>query len=510
MSLAQCSPEGKSESVLSAGNELLDVARSLDQYVRQAAADGQPLRDVEHRVFDAALEMGRKAVDLFLEQQGDGDLGETVTTDEGGTLKRSAEPVDRPLRTVFGPHLFRQYVYSRGEKRKIDLRPLDARMSLPEGIASYMFEEFSQLFCVEEAFGQSHRSVQEVLRQQVCVDTLERINRRLGAQATEYLDQLPTPRADQEAEVLVFTGDAKGVPLVKPDAVRVPAGEDSPERPGNRRMATLASVYSVDRYVRTPEEVVAALFRDEERPDPKRRPRPKFKHTIARFGRIYEDGAGTVEVPGVFEAFSWASGQIAARRRPGQPLVRLMDGQESLWDAADVCLESESDADILDVIHVAGYLWRAGKVFECDDGRRQVFVRERLLRILHGQAASVISGLRQMATKHNLRGDRRKTIMTVCGYFQKNLHRMRYDEYLAAGYPIASGVIEGACRHLVKDRMERTGMRWRLEPAQAMLSVRAVFQSSYWEDFHDTRFRLEQSRLHPHRQLLRTYTPLKA
>ena len=71
----------------------------------------------------------------------------------------------------------------------------------------------------------------------------------------------------------------------------------------------------------------------------------------------------------------------------------------------------------------------------------------------------------------------------MCGYFDAHLNRMKYDEYLAAGYPIATGVIEGACRHLVKDRMERSGMQWTLTGAQAMLNLRALRQSSYWDEF---------------------------
>ena len=96
----------------------------------------------------------------------------------------------------------------------------------------------------------------------------------------------------------------------------------------------------------------------------------------------------------------------------------------------------------------------------------------------------------------------------MCGYFEKHAHRMRYDEYLAAGYPIATGVIEGACRHLVKDRMERSGMRWRLAGAQPMLHVRAVYQSSYWDAFHQDRIAREQCTLHPHRALLGDYHPV--
>ena len=97
----------------------------------------------------------------------------------------------------------------------------------------------------------------------------------------------------------------------------------------------------------------------------------------------------------------------------------------------------------------------------------------------------------------------RKEVDRVCGYFENNLHRMRYDVYLREGYPIATGVIEGACRHLVKDRMERSGMRWTLDGAGAMLNVRAVFASSCWNDFNQRRMADEQQRLHSHAQLAR-------
>lgn len=82
---------------------------------------------------------------------------------------------------------------------------------------------------------------------------------------------------------------------------------------------------------------------------------------------------------------------------------------------------------------------------------------------------------------------------------------MKYDEYLRRGYPIASGVIEGACRHLVKDRMERSGMRWTLEGARSMLHVRAAFQSAHWESFLRDRMSNEAKRIHPHRDQLNDY-----
>lgn len=149
------------------------------------------------------------------------------------------------MRTIFGEHSFRAYVYSPGSKRKIELRPIDARLNLPEGKASYLLREFRQLFCVEKAFAVGARQFQAIFRQQLSVDVLEEINRAMGEQAAGFLDRLPTPPAREEGALLVVTADGKGVPLVQADAQQVPAF-DKKERPGNRRMATLGCVYSVE------------------------------------------------------------------------------------------------------------------------------------------------------------------------------------------------------------------------------------------------------------------------
>jgi hypothetical protein len=113
-----------------------------------------------------------------------------------------------------------------------------------------------------------------------------------------------------------------------------------------------------------------------------------------------------------------------------------------------------------------------------------------------------------MGTSKGLTGTAAKDLSRICGYLEKNAERMRYDEYLRRGYPIASGVIEGACRHLVKDRMERSGMRWTLEGARSMLNARAAFQSDHWRTFLDHRIKNEVERIHTNKDLLADYQPL--
>ena len=100
-----------------------------------------------------------------------------------------------------------------------------------------------------------------------------------------------------------------------------------------------------------------------------------------------------------------------------------------------------------------------------------------------GKAAGVIRRCRALSRAQQLSAAKKKTLGKVCAYLRKNLQRMRYDEYLAAGYPIASGAIEGACRHLIKDRLERAGMHWTVAGAQAMLNVRSVYISDCWDEY---------------------------
>ena len=125
------------------------------------------------------------------------------------------------------------------------------------------------------------------------------------------------------------------------------------------------------------------------------------------------------------------------------------------------------------------------------------FVRDRLLRVLQGKVGKVVGGLRQMATKQKLPASKRKTLRSVCDFLERNRHRMKYGEYLSAGYPIATGVIEGACRHVIKDRMERAGMRWKVPGAQAMLHLRTIHANGDWDEFQEFRVERETKRLYP-------------
>lgn len=509
MKIAQSIPQRNPEQISQDIDSLVD---KLKASVHDAAKDAESFDSVERAVLASVLQIGHQALELLLSLQGDGDLGEQIETSDGKTIHRSDKTTNTPLRSIFGQHAVNQFTYSAGKNRPISLRPISARLSLPNGRWSFLLQEFSQMLSVDQAYDQAMKNLGAILGGDFSVDTTERINGQLGRSAGEYLADLPKPEADTEAKFLVATADCKGVPLVKQDSPKVAAFETAKKNPGNRRMATVSSVYTVDPHVRTAEDIAAALFRDErekeaESPD---RPKPCNKNTTAHFPETASDGVGgEVAISGIHVGIAWIMGQVLGRRRAGQVLIVLMDGQESLWETMKLHLSfGARTVPILDVLHALAYVWKAASLFESDDARRRAFTRERLLKILGGDVRGVIQGLRSLGTRRGLKGEKLKSLVGICNYLEKNADRMRYDEYLRRGYPIASGVIEGACRHLVKDRMERSGMRWTLEGARSMLNVRAAFQSDHWQTFLAWDRTREVQRAHPHRDQIKNYTPL--
>jgi len=485
--------------------ELTAMADDLATFVRRAAVEGMAAHEAEKGVWQRVLAMGRQATGHFFQMQGDGDVGETVEMPDGEELRRLPEPHPRTYRSIFGPFVLSRRVYGSREGQRIDFVPLDARLELPESEYSYVLQDWAGALCVEHAFGRTAETLRAILGLSLAVDSLERMSRKMGESVEEFRTSLEKPPAEEEGAILVATADGKGVPMRRPaDQRPVGARRKKGEKANKKQMATIGCVYTVDPKPRSPEDVVAALFR--ERPAPRRDAscQPVAGHKRVWSSLTYEQG--DMRVDAETEVFTWMAHETDSRRRQGQPVVCLIDGQRSLWASCARHLPRDR-VEIVDLLHVTSYLWDAAYLFHGEGSdQASAFVRDRVLRILRGEVGYVIGGLRQMATKRKgskctLSAAKQKTLTKVCNYFERNRDRMRYDEYLAAGYPIASGVIEGACRHLVKDRMERAGMRWTIDGAQAMLDLRSTHINDQWPAFQAHRIHAETRRLYPQRQL---------
>ena len=469
-------------------------------WIQRAVLDGASAHTAETFLQRQAKVINHDLLQGFFDKVGPGYVGPTIPLAEGHVAQCWPELQDRRLVTTVGEFTLPRYVYGTRLGQKIELAPTDQRLQLPEGEVSYLLQDWDQKLGVDHAFGKVARNLKDIMDIKQPVDTLERGSRKMAAAAAAFRAAQPAPDPDAEGEFLVASEDNKGVPMVRA-AQAAPAGEDGKkeERANKKQMACIGVVYTVDPHVRTVSEVIAALFRDPG-PRPPSGPKASQKRYWAELTRM-EKGKLVKAQPQVFLHMAT---DIALRRKPGQVLVHLSDGQLSLETDRNKYLPRDAGTvDILDLLHVLPRLWAVAHLFflkETDAARR--FVRERLPYVLNGNTAELIAEFRQLGVQHELRGAKAACLKKACQFLENNLHRMKYDEYLKAGYPIATGVIEGACRHVIKDRMERTGMRWKIPGAQAMLELRAIDINGDWAAFQTFRIEWENARLYPHKDVV--------
>jgi hypothetical protein len=465
----------------------------------QARTDGRPIHEVERGLWDLTLRIGNESLRAFLASHGTGDLGETVTLPDGRQIARLEQLHKRRYVSIFGAFELERTAYGTREGQALEFVPLDNRLQLPQNVFSYLLQDWDQSLAVEQPFGQVSQTIARILKLKQSVDSLEGANRQMAADVGVFRDLQGPPPAAEEGAIVVVTADCKGI-VIRGQGTQTVCGGERPggRRANQKRMAAVGAVYTVEAYVRTPKEVAAALFSDPDyKPPP--RPAPCHKRVWASLPQEGPEPRSSIDV-----VSDWLWWEFAQRNPHGKrPTVCLCDGQEALWQACDEAVLDPDRVDILDLLHVTPRLWQAAKLLYGEKSPEVLpCVRARVTQMLEGKVETVIRTMRRLANERGLNAAKRRALRRICSYLHKNRERMRYAEYLGHGYPIASGVIEGACRHLIKDRMERAGMHWTMAGAQAMLDLRSVWISGQWDAFQTDRNEREIERLYPHRKLV--------
>ena len=153
------------------------------------------------------------------------------------------------------------------------------------------------------------------------------------------------------------------------------------------------------------------------------------------------------------------------------------------------------------------YLWKAAFVFYSQTSTQaEAWESKRLQLILEGKSSSVAPGMRRSATLPKLTPQEGNPVDTCARYLLNNAKYLKSDDYLKAGFPIATGVIEGACRHLIKDRMDMSGARWTMRRAEAVLGLGSLYITGYWHEYWQ--FHLQQEHKPNHLALYSSGIPL--
>jgi hypothetical protein len=455
--------------------------------------------DTTHSEIEAYLETdGRELLRLLLQDhldnQGGVWVGEAVCGSDGVVRSHKRDHMASGYKSVFGAVRVARTGYS--QRGVGSLFPRDAQLNLPAHGYSHRLQKRVAAKAVKTSF--------EGVVNDIETETGVRIGKRQVEQlvyaAAQDFDVFYAQGCAEEVQqqvhakpIQVLTFDGKGVVMrqealreatrkkAEGSAQRPPRGFARQEKSHRKRMATVAGIYHVDRHMRSPQTVARQfaplrLVPSQGNPTPK----PVGKKRWASL----EKPMKTVIETGFAEGL---------RRDPEHQAewVVLVDGDHTQIDYIEKAANASgvTVVIIVDIIHVLEYLWKAAKaLFDLEDSNATQWVAEKIEQLLQGQVHSIVRSLRRRAPLQGLSAQQREPIEQCATYLANHASSLNYPHYLAKGYPIATGVIEGACRYLVKDRMEITGARWGLEGGEAVLKLRALYINgdfdAYW-DFHE-------------------------
>ena len=372
--------------------------------------------------------------------------------------------------SVFGKVRFaRHYFTAVGQE---GVCPLDADLSLPARCYSDLLQEWGTYGTTDASYQESQAALARILGVGVGSAALETMAGDTAVDVEAFYAQSVSGEVRAaDGPLLVVQADGKGVPMVQPPPEVRPVRLGKGQKRTKKKEAVVTSLYTIAPYVRTPQEVVAALLQDRDRP-PETVPRPT--------------PAGK-ELRATLDGKEVALTRLAerARQREGPHIrerVALTDGAEALQKQIEAHFPEHTL--VLDIIHATDYLWDAAKALLGETHPdRLAWVRTHLEQLLAGDTPAVITALEAAAHDPERTATQRKALLGIAGYYRRNAPYMHYDAYLARGWPVGTGVVEGACGHLVKDRMEQAGMRWTKAGAQAVLDLRALRLNGQWDAY---------------------------
>jgi len=463
---------------------------------------------MEVLVLERGRDLLRGLVQLSLDAQAEREVRLPQVTGTDGVRRARAERGHaRPVVTRLGRVIVRRIAYRAGVRGAGSLFPRDAVLNLPPCGYSWALQRLAEMFCRSGSYEQAHEFM--LAATGVCVGKrqLEQITVAAAADAERFCqdqsrDQAAVPGAGQpegeDLPPLAISADGKGVAM-RPEARRrrtkAPGKRvrtfgkraGTGEKKGHKRMAETGCVFDVlpPEEPRTPEQIM--------RLDPGTA--MNAPRAVNRWYTCDITASRDLAIGKIFDE--------ADRRDPDhlRTWIALADGdnhQLSLIQA-QAAARGITPVILIDFIHVLEYLWKAAWCFHAPrDPAMEDWVTAQALDILHGRTAGVIKRIGQLAAQHPPRpgSEHAKIIRKTLHYLTAKQPWMDYPAALAAGWPIATGVIEGACRHLVQDRMGITGARWGLQGAQAMLWLRAIHASGGHDDYWAWHITQEHQRNH--------------
>jgi hypothetical protein len=431
--------------------------------------------DTEEQIWQVVLGLGRDLMQLRFEACSEAEVVHDQIEVQGASYayQRSSQ---RGYVSLFGEVQVKRAYYLSAEGR--GYCPLDAALSLPERCYSDSVQERLSELNVWVPQGHSLALVERWIGLSIPKGSLQSSASDQAQYVDSYYPQRPATATPAQDNILVATADGKGIPMTRTDSPPVQGRRSKGDKKTAKKEAIVTALYSVAPYVRDSQDILKALLSDtSDAPKPATsRPVPSNKQT---FGTLAGKAA----------ALAHLAYQVALRETCACTYrVALTDGSPALQQHM---LDHLPDFTlVLDIIHATEYLWDAANArFGETSSERLTWVGQALTWLLDNHLDDLLDDLTSHA--FGLSAPQQTILIHVAAYLRRNRPFMDYQRYLALGWPIGTGVVEGACRHLVKDRFEQAGMRWSTAGAQTLLELRAVAFNGDWDAFQ--RFRRQQS-----------------
>jgi hypothetical protein len=482
--------------------------RELEEWAASEEAAGLQHADLEEQLGVRGRELMRQVFQDRLHATAAAEGRRYDVTGEDGVVRTRAERGrERPLMTKFGQVTVPRIAYR--SPGRPNVHPADAALNLPEEKHSHGLRKLATIEAARGSMEAACAAVTRATGVQIGKRQAEGLVRRAAIDVDAfYLWRVVLPAPDGHPLVLTF--DGKGIVML-PDALRPATAKAaaaaqsklatrlSPgEKNGRKRMAELACVYDAVPVPRTPQDVIST-------PAQKRRkkkaqaakPEGRHKPREPQARGKWLTASVTDDIPAVIAA----AFDEAERRDPQhkREWVVLVDGNSTQIEAvtAEAASRGVAVTIVIDFIHVLEYLWKAAWSF-FDKGKpaSEEWVADQARKILHGKARQVAAGIRRRATAYGYSPAERAGADESARYLENKQGYLGYATALAKGWPIATGIIEGACRHIVKDRMDITGARWGLEGAEAILKLRALIATGDFDAYWRFHLRREHERIH--------------
>lgn len=468
-----------------------DIRTEFESMLRYVQESEERTADaVERSLFQQLLGLGGQLMLLFFSLRAGACPHTPLATEDGSEVSYHSEK-KRNYYSIFGKLPFwRPYFYTQGIG---GASPLDEQLSLGDDCYSDLVRELAEYLGVDVTYAKVNHIFARLLGQGLSTQAIGSMMAEDAVDVEPYYEQKRAPDVVSEAAILVAQADGKGVPMVreKPAVPKARLGKGG--KRSKKKEAMVTSSYTIAPHPRIPEAVVASFFGQDLSPLPSSQ-----RHSHPQNKQVWATLAGKDT------ALVRLASQVAKRDDAHiQHRVALTDGCAALQQRMQKYLPDFTL--VLDFVHASEYLWKAANaLFGEQSPQRNPWVEAQALQILSGRTHQVIADLQSLLDKPRRSQAQRKALTSAANYFQRNRPYMDYHLYLAQGWPIASGVIEGACRHLVKDRCELSGMRWTQEGVENLLRLRAVAENGDWDDYHHFRKQQRHLRMYgsPHPNLL--------